>query len=39
MADVDRHNTTEHLMELPGTTKVVHMSTLVRQVLIRGKKL
>jgi hypothetical protein len=38
MAEVDRHNTAEHFMELPRTTKVVHKSTLVRQVLIRVKK-
>jgi hypothetical protein len=38
MAEVDRHNTAEHFVELPGTTKVVHKSTLVRQVLIRWKK-
>jgi hypothetical protein len=39
VAEVDRHNTAEHFVELQGTTKVVHKSTLVRQVLIRGKKL
>jgi hypothetical protein len=38
MAEVDRHNTAEQFMELPGTTNVVHKRTLVRQVLIRGKK-
>jgi hypothetical protein len=38
MAEVDRQNTAEHFVELPGTTKVVHKSTLVRQVLIRGEK-